>query len=40
MSFLNSVQNQSNKLHDPFVHWEFNNPLTEEMIDEIYNTQD
>ena len=21
------------------MHWEFNNPLTEEMIDEIYNTQ-
>ena len=21
------------------LHWEFNNPLTEKMIDEIYNTQ-
>ena len=39
MSFLNSVKNQSNKLSDPFVHWEFNNPLTEKMIDEIYNTE-
>ena len=39
MSFLNSVKNQSSKLSDPFVHWEFNNPLTEKMIDEIYNTQ-
>ena len=39
MSFLNSLKNQSSKLNDPLVHWEFNNPLTEEMIDEIYNTQ-
>ena len=39
MSFLNSVKNQSSKLSDPFVHWEFNNPLTEKMIDEIYNTE-
>jgi len=39
MSFLDSVKNQSSKLSDPFVHWEFNNPLTEKMIDEIYNTQ-
>ena len=39
MSFLNSVKNQSNKLSDPFLHWEFNKPLTEKMIDEIYNTQ-
>ena len=39
MSFLDSVKNQSSKLSDPFVHWEFNNPLTEKMIDESYNTQ-
>ena len=32
MSFLNSVINQSKKYEDPFLHWELNQPLTEEQI--------
>ena len=39
MNFLHSIKNNSNSLTDPFLHWEFKNPLTESMIDEIYNTQ-
>ena len=37
MSFLNSVLNQSKKYEDPFLHWELNEPLTEEQIKEIVN---
>ena len=37
MSFLNSVLNQSKKYEDPFLHWELNQPLTEEQIKEIVN---
>ena len=37
MSFLNSVLNQSKKHEDPFLHWELNQPLTEEQIKEIVN---
>ena len=32
MSFLNSVLNRSKKYEDPFLHWELNQPLTEEQI--------
>ena len=39
MNFLNSLKNKCNSLQDPFPHWEFKDPLTEKMIDEIYNTQ-
>ena len=35
MSFLNSVLNQSKKYEEPFQHWELNQPLTEEQIEEI-----
>tara|TARA_Y100000766_G_scaffold249551_1_gene232047 strand:+ start:43 stop:705 length:663 start_codon:yes stop_codon:yes gene_type:complete len=35
MSFLNSVLNRSKKYEEPFIHWELNQPLTEEQIEEI-----
>ena len=35
MTFLNSILNQSKKSDYPFDHWEYNNPLTEEAIQEI-----
>jgi hypothetical protein len=37
MSFLNSIINNSKKFRDPFPHWELNEPLTEEQIEEIIN---
>ena len=37
MSFLNSVLNKSKKYEEPFLHWELNEPLTEEQIKEIIN---
>ena len=37
MSFFNSVLNKSKKYEDPFLHWELNEPLTEEQIKEIVN---
>ena len=37
MSFLSSINNNSKKFTDPFDHWELNNPLTEEQINEIIN---
>ena len=37
MSFLNSVLNKSTKYEEPFSHWELNQPLTEEQIQEIVN---
>ena len=37
MSFLNSLINYSNKFEDPFPHWELNNPLSDEAINEIIN---
>ena len=39
MSFLESLKNKSNYLQEPFPHWEFSDPLTEAMINEIYNTE-
>ena len=35
MSFLNSVLNNSKKFTDPFTHWELNEPLSNEQIEEI-----
>ena len=35
MLFLNSIQNQSKKHEFPFDHWEYNNALTDEAIEEI-----
>ena len=35
MSFLNSIENKSKKFESPFAHWELNEPLTEEQINEI-----
>ena len=35
MSFLNSIQNQSKKHEFPFDHWEYNNSLSDEAIEEI-----
>ena len=35
MSFLNSIINQSKKYDYPFDHWEYNNALSNEAIDEI-----
>ncbi len=37
MSFLNSLINSSNKFDKPFPHWEINEPLTNEAINEIIN---
>ena len=35
MTFLNSILNQSKKYELPFVHWEYNNPLSKDTIKEI-----
>ena len=37
MTFLNSILNHSNKHSDPFKHWELNEPLSNEAIQEIIN---
>ena len=37
MSFLNSVLNQSKKYEEPFIHWELDQPLTDEQVKEIIN---
>ena len=37
MTFLNSLLNNSKKHADPFLHWELNQPLSEESINEIIN---
>ncbi len=37
MSFLNSVLNNSKKFDKPFIHWELNKPLTDDVIEEIEN---
>ena len=37
MSFLNSIEKKSKKFENPFTHWELNEPLTEEQINEIVN---
>jgi hypothetical protein len=35
MTFLNSILNNSKEHNDPFKHWELNEPLSKEAIDEI-----
>ena len=37
MSFLNSIEKKSKKFESPFTHWELNEPLTGEQINEIVN---
>ena len=37
MSFLQSLLNNSKKFDDPFTHWELNQPLTENAVQEISN---
>ena len=37
MSFLKSILSQSRKYEDPFKHWELDQPLTEEQLNEIVN---
>ena len=37
MSFLNSIEKKSKKFESPFAHWELNEPLTEDQINEIVN---
>jgi hypothetical protein len=39
MSFLNSILNNSKKFDDPFTHWELNEPLTEDSINEIIRAE-
>ena len=38
MEFLNSLTNRSKHYSTPFDHWELNEPLTKEAIDEINKT--
>ena len=38
MSFLNSIEKKSKKFENPFTHWELIEPLTEDQINEIVNT--
>ena len=35
MSFLNSLNNKTKQFDSPFKHWELNEPLTTEAINEI-----
>ena len=35
MTFLNSILNNSKKYEFPFDHWEYNNALSNESIEEI-----
>ena len=35
MSFYNSIEKKSKKFDIPFTHWELNEPLTEEQVNEI-----
>ena len=37
MSFLNSIENKSKEFKEPFLHWELDQPLTAEQINEIVN---
>jgi len=39
MEFLNSLKNRSKYYNFPFSHWELNEPLTKEAIDEICKTE-
>ena len=35
MTFLNSILNKSKKSDTPFEHWEYNDALSEETLQEI-----
>ena len=35
MEFLNSLKNRSKRYDFPFAHWELNEPLTKEALNEI-----
>ena len=37
MTFLDSIKNESKKHESPFTHWEYNNALTNESIEEVIN---
>ena len=37
MTFLNSINNKSQQFKTPFKHWELNEPLSKEAINEIIN---
>ena len=37
MTFLNSINNKSKQFETPFKHWELNEPLSKEAINEIIN---
>ena len=37
MTFLNSINNKSQQFEIPFKHWELNEPLSKEAINEIIN---
>ncbi len=39
MKFLNSLKKRSNYYSSPFNHWDLNEPLTEETINEICKTE-
>jgi len=39
MTFLNSILNHSKKHEFPFDHWEYNNPLSDDAIQEIINAK-
>ena len=39
MEFLNSLKQRSKHYNSPFNHWELNEPLTEEAINEICKTE-
>ena len=39
MEFLNSLKNRSKHYDFPFSHWELNDPLTKEAINEICKTE-
>ena len=39
MEFLNSLKNRSKHYSSPFSHWELNEPLTKEVLEEICNTE-
>ena len=39
MEFLNSLKKRSKHYNFPFSHWELNEPLTKESIDEICKTE-
>jgi len=39
MTLINAIKNNSTKILDPFVHWEIDKPLSEEMLKEICQTK-